>query len=310
MKLLLFLNKFEIDKNMLKSKIKDIDNNAKFEDEDHSILLTTQSEPEKLLKFQEISKISILATGWKDFSFKNLKEECLKLCKENNIKNFKIETKFYDKVPISSKSIYRHINPYLKHEGILFNKDENMILIEIKKFGKILKSRLSYSTHKLWNKINPIGLDLSNIYVVLEEPRLPDEISDFLRLCYIFKMPLIILTKDKENIKKPLEKAKKITKGIDYENFDLRFLPHLSKDFIKVGFSKHSTDSENNLMNFFKENHEYKICLIFGNDTYGLSQNVRDDLDYCFRLTPEIKKPLKANQALSYVLGIYAGLNL
>ena len=46
--------------------------------------------------------------------------------------------------------------------------------------------------------------------------------------------------------------------------------------------------------------------LVFGNDTYGLSQEVRDDLDHCFRLT-ELNKPLKANQALSYVLGIFTG---
>ncbi len=294
---------------ILKNKIKDIDENAKFEDEDNSILLTAQFDPEKLSKFQEISRISILSTEWKNFSFKDMKENCLRLCQNKHIKNFKIEIKFYDKVPISGKSIYRHINPYLKHEGILFNEDGNIILIELKKFEKILKYRLSHSTQKLWNKMNQTDLKFNNLYVVLEEPRLPEEISDFLRLCHIFKMPLIILTKDKANIKKPFEKAKKITKGIDYENFDLRFLPHLSKDFIKAGFSKHAADNENKLISFFKENHDYKICLVFGNDTYGLSQETRDDLDYCFRLTPEAKKPLKANQALSYVLGIYVSIS-
>lgn len=292
----------------LKNKIKDIDENAKFEDGDNSILLTAQLDPEILLKFHEISRIFILSTEWKNFSFKDMKEDCLRLCQNKHIKNFKIEIKFYDKIPISGKSIYRHINPYLKHEGILFNEEGNIILIEVKKFEKTLKYRLSHSTQKLWNKMNQADLNFNNIYVVLEEPRLPEEISDFLRLCYIFKMPLIILTKDKANIKKPLEKAKRITKGIDYKNFDLKFLPHLSKDFIKAGFSKHSSDNENKLISFFKENHDYKICLVFGNDTYGLSQSVRDDLDYCFRLTPEAKKPLKANQALSYVLGIYVGI--
>ncbi len=308
MKLILFLNKFEIDRNILKTKIKELDKNAEFSDEDNSLLLTTQLKPEGLLNLQEISKVLILSTEWKNFSFKDLKEDCLRLCKNNNIKHFQIETKFYNKIPISNKSIYRHINPYLKHENILFVENGNVIFIEIKKFEKTLKYRISYATQKLWNKSNPAETDFSNIYAVLEEPRLPEEISDFLRLCFIFKIPLIILTKDRSKIEKPLSKAKKITKGIDYENFDLRFLPYLSKDFIKVGFSKHSINNEKDLINFFKENNDTKMCLVFGNDTYGLSQEVRDDLDYCFRLTPEAKKPLKANQALSYVLGVYAGL--
>lgn len=310
MKLILFLNKFEIDRYILENKIKELDKNAAFEYKDNNILLNTNLNPEKLLNLQEVSKVLILSTEWKDFGFKALKEDCLNTCNKNNIKNFQIETKFYNKVPISNKSIYRHINPYLKHENILFNENGNILFIEIKKFEKTLKYRISHSTQKLWNKVNPIVPDFSNIYAVLEEPRLPDEISDFLRLCFIFKIPLIILTKDKSKIEKPLAKAKKITKGIEYEKFDLRFLPYLSKDFIKVGFSKHSLNNEKNLLNFFKENNDTKMCLVFGNDTYGLSQETRDDLDYCFRLTPEAKKPLKANQALSYVLGIYSSLNM
>ena len=155
-----------------------------------------------------------------------------------------------------------------------------------------------------------LKIDLSNFNVVIEEPRLVEDISDFLRLCWVFRLPLFVLTSDNERVENLVAKAKKITKGIDYDKFTLKYIPYLSKDFIKVGFSKHSNQNELDLLEFFKDNSDDRICLVFGNDTYGLSQDVRDDLDYCFRLTTELKKPLKASQALSYILGVYAGYKL
>ena len=156
-------------------------------------------------------------------------------------------------------------------------------------------------------KTKPIEIEYKNLYVVLEEPRLTEEISDFLRLCWIFKMPLYIITKKQNEVENALRKAKEITKGIVYEEMIINYIPYLSKDYIKVGFTKHATQNEKELVEFLDKNDEEKIMLVFGNDTYGLSQEVRDDLDYSFRLTPELNKPLKANQALSYVLGIFTG---
>ena len=53
-----------------------------------------------------------------------------------------------------------------------------------------------------------------------------------------------------------------------------------------------------------------KIALVFGDDKYGLTQETRDKLNYCFRLTPEIKKPLRASHALSYVIGFYTAYKI
>src|SRR3989344_1712260 len=215
-------------------------------------------------------RLIIIFSNWKDFNFRTLKEDCLKLCKNKNIKNYFIETKFYDKVPISSKSIYRHINPYLKHENILIDSDKGQIInIEFKKFDNKLKYRLGYSYQKLFNKVNPIKVNMQKFVVVLENPSLVTEVSDFLRLCWIFNLPLYIITKDKSSFERLLKKAKEETKGIDYSKFELKISNELPKLYTLVGFSKHSLQNEKEMKNILlKQN---KIALVFGDDKYGLT---------------------------------------
>src|SRR3989344_3544952 len=75
------------------------------------------------------------------------------------------------------------------------------------------------------------------------------------------------------------------------------------KNFKKIGFSKNGNENEEKLKSVFKS--DEKILLVFGNDTFGLSQDSRDRVDMLIHLTPDYKKPLKANQALAYILGVY-----
>lgn len=311
MEFIVFLNRFDIDELVLFKKIKSLGVvNSISRNEDILELSGENINVNELVKLQEIKKIVELKYDWKELKFGDLKKYCLTAVKD--YKSYFIETDFLSKIPISSKSIYKHINPYLKHEGLIVNEEnyEVLLFIQFKKEDGKNYYRIGISEFSMWNKSNPIDIKLNNIYVVLEEPRLVEEVSDFLRLCYVFKTNLFIITEDNSRVEKLLKKAKEITKGIDYESFVIKFIPHLSKDFIKVGFSKHSSSNEVDLVKFFKENSDEIICFVFGNDTFGLTQKTRDDLDYCFRLTPEIKKPLKANQALSYVLGLYTGIIL
>jgi len=307
MKYLVFLNRFDLNLNKLKTKL----NFNKYIEEKNQVLIESDLDLQEAIKLQEISKIATIVRDYKNFDFKTLQKECLETIKKLKLKSYKIEIKFHDKIPISSSSVYKHINPYLKYENYEFSEDPDLYFyLEIKKEDNNKFYRLSYSLKKYWNKVNLVKVNLNNFYIVLENPELPEELSDFLRLCFIFKLPLRILTNDVKNFEKVLKKAKTITKGINYTDFDLKIIPFLSKDFIKVGFTKHASMNEKDLKNFFKENKDYKMCLIFGNDKFGLTQEVRDDLDYSFRLTPELKKPLKASHALSYVLGFYINENL
>src|SRR3989344_3355320 len=67
-------------------------------------------------------------------------------------------------------------------------------------------------------------------------------------------------------------------------------------------FSYKEMKNENEFIKFVKE--KKNLLFVFGNDTFGLSQKVRDDLDASFSLGKDKIKPMKGNQALAYVLGL------
>jgi len=66
------------------------------------------------------------------------------MLKESKIKSYKIQTKFHDKIKISAKSVYKHINPYLKHESFQVNEEnpEVILYLEFKKENNKLLSKL------------------------------------------------------------------------------------------------------------------------------------------------------------------------
>ena len=288
MKYLIKLNRFNLDKSKL---LKKLGNPEILEDSEDLLIESKEIKP----NFQEINSIYELFENWRKLDFRDLKKSCLAICKNKNIKDYSIKIKFLEKIKISAKSIYKHINPYLKFENINYNENsENIIYIELKKDKEIFY-RLFYT--KIENKNIKTKYPFT---IILENPSLSSEISDFFRLCYIFKMPLIILTKN--NIELQVLKAKKETKGIEYDKFNLKIISEIPKDLVLVGFTKYAEKNERDLIEVIKKDN---LALVFGDDKYGLTQEVRDKLNYSVRLTPENKKPLRASHALSYVLGIY-----
>ncbi|MEK6862734.1 MAG: hypothetical protein AABW57_01055, partial [Nanoarchaeota archaeon] len=104
------------------------------------------------------------------------------------------------------------------------------------------------------------------------------------------------------NITNLINKAKQEAKGIPYENFTLNINKKL--EGIKIGFSINSKLDEKDFKEFYNKNKNNKINLVFGNEKFGLTQELRDKLDHSFRLTKETKKPLRASHALAYILGL------
>ncbi len=301
MKYLLFLSRFELDLIKLKSKIEGLGKNVSFNNTRAGLEVEADSlNVDKVIELQEIEKVIELKTGWKNLDFKSLKESSLKSLKN---KKYKIQTKFYDKIPISSKSIIKQINPFLKFEGFkpTENEYEEMLLVELKREGTKKLYRLGVSKKEYWEKAKVVKVNM-NFVIVLENPSLKEEVGDFLRLCHIFKLPLWIVTNERD-FEKTLSKAKEETKGIDYQEFKMKVTATLPEGKL-VGFSKHATKNESDLKEFFKKEKE-TIYLVFGDDKFGLTQGTRDRLNETFRLTPETKKPLRASHALSYILGFY-----
>ncbi len=302
MKVLLFLSRFELNKEKVKEKINLVGKKIIFTEVKEGFEVEADVlDLEKLMLLQEIERGVILKTAWKELNFSQLKKDALELM--NSLKKtYKIHVKFHDKIPISASSLYKHINPYLKHEGFQPSEEswESLLYLEIKKENNKRMYRFGVSERSLWEKANPTSVTM-NFTIILENPSLKEEVSDFLRLCWIFKLPLVIVTKNKE-FGKLLKKAKEETKGIEYEKFRLTVTEKIPTG-LNVGFSKHALKNEKDLKEFFIKSE--KINLIFGDDKFGLTQETRDSLHECFRLTPEVKKPLRASHALSYILGFY-----
>lgn len=310
MQYLIFLNRFDKDKNVLERKLSGLGVRVISEEDDS--LLVECKDANGLLGLQEVSRIVKIFSGWKVLNYKTLKEDSLKAVAESNIKEYKIQTRFFSKIKISAKSIYKHINPYLKHEGFSFNENdfEVVLFVEFARENNEIMYRVSYSLKEWYNPVKTVGVDYSKFVIVIENPSLVEEVSDFLRLCWIFKIPLYVLTKNKD-FGKLLKKAKEVTKGIEYDKFQLFVVDKLNlKNAILVGFSKLAKENETGLKKFFLNLNEKKVALVFGDDKFGMTQQLRDKMDLMFHLTPELKKPLRGSHAVSYVLGIYSCLKL
>ncbi len=292
MKYLLILNKFELNKEILKNKIKARLNDAKFY-EDNGLILETNKNANEILYFEEIEKLSPLYKDWQKIDFDKFKNNFTNL----NIKSHFVKVRFLSKIPISTKSIIKKVNSALK--GNYSENPETYIYIEFIKKKNIPYYRMFIIPNKYWEKFK-MQKNKLNLEIVLENPEDKEEIKDFLRLCYIFNLPLNILSN--KNITNLINKAKQEAKGIPYENFTLNINKKL--EGIKIGFSINSKLDEKDFKEFYNKNKNNKINLVFGNEKFGLTQELRDKLDHSFRLTKETKKPLRASHALAYILGL------
>ena len=287
MKYLLTLNRFDIDRDKLKQKIGEFyEDNGLIVDELKNIDIT------------EIDKVYFLCSNWKSLDFNELKQDILNSLKLVHGKTFFAKTKFFDKIKISSKSIVKKVNSLMKKENIPYVENgEIEIFIQFKRDKDIMYRLLMRENKVSVDKYNP-----DKLTVILEEPGSVIEISDFLRICWVFKLPLIIITRNSNKFDYLLNKAKKMTKGIPYENFDLKIMENMPKEFIKIGFSIKSKNNEKDLMPLLQKKN---IALVFGDEKFGLTQDTRNLCDHMVRLTSEPRKPLRASHALSYVLGLY-----
>jgi len=292
MKYLIYFNKFAIDKEKLKPKLGKI-----IEFSDKKALV--DQEINKLFELEEIDKIIELKTDFKRLDFKELQKDSLKILKS---KKFWIKANFESKIKISAKSIYKHVNPYLKHEGFIPDENyEELLFIDLDRINGNIMYRLGITNKRMFEKQNPIEVDMKNYTIVVEEPELKSELKDFLRVCWIFKIPLNILTKDKEKMNLLLSSAIKEVKGVTQELLEIKTISKLPKNCTLIGFTKHSMKNEKDLIKILKKDKKYTF--IFGNDKYGLSQEIRSQLEYSIHLGPKSEKPFRGSQALSYVLG-------
>jgi tRNA(Leu) C34 or U34 (ribose-2'-O)-methylase TrmL len=310
MKYLLFLNRFEQDKSALIKKLASA--GASIISDELGMFLVKTNAIEKCLKLNEVSGAAKVMTDWiriRAFNFDKLKKDCLLAVLDSKKTSYMVRTKFHDKTRFSSRAVYKRVNPFLKKKGFSFDEKAGLVLyVEFKSDNNETFYRVSYSFPEMFSTASGTELDYSCFAAVLENPSTVVEVSDFLRLCRIFRIPLYIVTRNRE-FNRLLLKAKQETKGIDFEKMKIQVSEKMPEGYFLAGFSKLAKKNEADLKKFLSEKNQ-KIALVFGSETFGLTQHARDRMQVMFRLTPETKKPMRASHALGYVLGMYTAMKL
>lgn len=311
MKYLINLNRFFIDKSSIESKLKGHASNLKslnFDKDNNRIFIEADSLDISAIKeLEEVKEVIHISLGYKRFrGFFEFNSDIIDCFKNLDFepKTFKVRVNFISKIPISAKSIIKRVNTLLKKEGLSFSEEKAdlAVHIEFDKDNKNKRYLISMYELKPESKMEyrPDRL------IVLCFPGSVIEISDFLRLSFVFKIPLVILSDKSSKFEFNLNKAKKMTKGIHYEKFPLVILETLPSGYVFIGFSKLASKNEKDLVLILKK--KAKLAFVFGDEKFGLSQSIRSRMDIVIKLTQESQKPLRASQALSYVLGLEKGL--
>ncbi len=304
MNYLIELHRFELDENILALKINEMQAlSIQKESKEKWVIASTLNIKEKLQALPEVKNVVELKTHWNSFSFEKIKKEALQIMKEEKPSSFFIKIKFDAKIAISSTSLGKKISAQIKKEGYIAKSENPSIWLYVE-----LDRQNGHSVYRigLMDNKQVSTAEKSTITAILENPGSVIEISDFLRLAWVFKIPLIfVVNKSKDQFDFLLKKAQKMTKGISYEELQMKILPDLPRDLVLVGFSKNARDDERELKKILFEHK--KIGLLFGDEKFGLSQKGRDTCKYYIHLTPDYKKPMRASHALVYVLGFKLG---
>lgn len=311
MKYLINLNRFFIDTSSIESKFKGHASNLKsfnFEKENNRIFIEADSiDISAIKKLEEVKEVMPVALGYKRFrSFFEFNFDIIDCFRKLDFepKTFKVRVNFISKIPISAKSIIKRVNTLLKKEGLSFSEEKADLAVYIE-FDKDNKNkRYLISMYEL--KPESKREYRQDRLIVLCFPGSVIEISDFLRISYVFKIPLVILSDKSSKFEFNLNKAKKMTKGIYYEKFPLIIRETLPSGYVFIGFSKLASKNEKDLAFILKK--KAKLAFVFGDEKFGLSEDFRSKMDIMIKLTQENQKPLRASQALSYVLGFEKGL--
>jgi len=272
---------------------------AEVVNEEGVLLVDSKIKKEKISSLVEVSKVLDVLSPWKPFSYGGLGEAAESIPK----KKYKILVKLTGALDVGAKSIYKRINSVRKdyvEEGY-----ENVVYVEVVKKGGRVHFRVSCCAADVWDR--KIEVFEYHFLVALENPTLVSEVADFLRVCWVFKVPLILIGEVDKSL---IDKARQDTKNVPAD-FKVLISKSLPKGGKYIGFSKHALKAEKELISEFKKNKTIlgkapmeNVILVFGNEKFGLSQDLREKCEL-FRLGSEVSKPLRGSHALSFVLGLY-----
>lgn len=297
----LVLKKFDFDIEVLRKKIIKLDY-AVISDALGSWGWIAEGEGDgnALLQLSEVDQ------AWKEECSRRFKQELLRqdvIALGKKLGKISLKIKTYPGVNIPASILKKKLLKPLHYAGVQVKETSSPVLIELHQDKGVHYHILTLVTNEQPSRGEKARHQ--HLAVLLEHPRLVDEVADVLRICLIFGLKLYVIHHQPREFQRLLNAAKKITKG-KLADFPVKIVSSVrdAGDYGRIGFSKHAKKTEKDLLEFFEYAAHQRVLLVFGNDTFGLSQKTRDELHVLFHLTPDYQKPLKANQALAYVLGM------
>ncbi|MFC2174965.1 TrmH family RNA methyltransferase [archaeon] len=242
----------------------------------------------KLFEVEGVSQVIQIHAEEKTKTLSEAAKLIAETTKKLGLPSFTIRAKFLGDVPFHEKALRERVKKKAK------NTPGRTLYIEAKKKADYVLIRVGLPELFHTEKSLPLVL-------VLESPKTPFEIADFLRLAIVFNVPLRISIEGDLRTLQALQEAKSIVKGHEKTKvMTYKTTLEAIKDRKAVALSLWGDKGED----FLKK--EKVDALVFGNEERGLKLSTQKACAGVVHLGPRSSEPMRACQAAAYALGVMA----
>jgi len=240
----------------------------------------------KLFEVEGVSQVIPIYAEQKTKTLSEAAKLVADAAKKKKLVSFTIRAKLFGDVPFHEKALRERVRKKIKHSA------GRVLYVEAHKGHDGVYIRVGLPTQFHTDVKAPSIL-------VLESPKTPHEIADFLRLAIVFKAQLRISIGGDLRTLHALQEAKNLVKG--HEKTTVTTYKH-TKDAIAgldaVAFSLWGDKGEE----WLSKNHV--DALVFGNEERGLKLSTQKECKAVVHLGPRSSEPMRASQAAAYALGV------
>ncbi len=243
----------------------------------------------KLFEVEGVSQVIVLHADKRTKTLGEAAKVVAETAKKLNLDAFTVRLKRLGDVPFHEKALKERVRKKCKHIA------GRTLYVEAKKTRDdvIIRVGLPETFFTEAKK---------DFVLVLESPKTPHEVADFLRLAIVFDLPLRISLEGDLRTLQALQEAKKIVKGHEKTKvMTYKTTLQAIRGRKAVAFSLWGDKSEE----WLKKSPEIN-ALVFGNEERGLKLSSQKECVGVVHLGPKSSEPMRATQAAAYALGVMA----
>ena len=240
----------------------------------------------KLFEVEGVSQVIPIYAEEKTNTLSEAAKVIIKVARDLELNSFTLRAKFLGDVPFHERALRERVKKRVKHTPgptlyVEARQEKDCVIIRV---------GIPMVFHKGTKEL-PI--------IVLESPKTPHEIADFLRLAIVFNTELRISIEGDVRTLHALQEAKKIVKG--HEKTKVITYQH-TVDAIRgknaVALSLWGDKGEE----FLRK--ETIDAIVVGNEERGLKLATQKDCKAVVHLGPKSSEPMRASQAAAYAFGV------